>query len=317
MATQKTPKPTSQPLDLQAQETIVTELRQQLTELESTIKRETRNAEIARDGFDRYSSTPGIGLLLQNLARQGVPPERQAAFNEWQRTRLAELVSHRRELESTLKSAREQWQPLHNEWRSANAEQLRDEAQRRAEALRQTITARQQDQHALRQRIAQINSIRVERIELQSAFDRAAGVALAAGQPMPSAPALPEQPVESVPAVEHAIGLIETEIDELHHQRQLADGEVQALRGLIAKRSAVELMELIENEAVQRKVSLADVRDELIRVAGPGLLQSMAEDAEHRYRRELESLRPEVEKLRADCETLRNGVAELTSRRFG
>ena len=315
MTKKPTSKPLPQPTDLQAQETIVNELRQKLVELESVVKVETKGAEVERDGFDRYAI--GAGLKLQSLARDGIKPERQATFANWQKTRLAELHRQRDELKAELRPVAEQLQVLQNEWRSANAEQLLADAQKRADALRQTIAARQQAQHDLRQRIAQINSVRVERVELQAAFDRAAGVALAAGQPMPPAPDLPEQPAESVPAIEHALGLIDGEIDELQHQRQLVEGEVQALRGLIAKRAVGELMALIEGEAAKRGVSLADLRDELVGKVGQNWLAQLDADQLHAARRELESLRPEVEQLRVDNQTLRNGVAELTSRRFG
>ena len=308
MAT-KTLKPS---VEIAALHLDVNELRQKLTELESVIKSETRAAEIQRDGFDKYG--PGAGLKLQTLARNGIPAERQAAFASWQKTRLVELTTQRRELESAFKSANDAWHALNNEWREQNAETLRDEAQRRADSLRQQIAARQTDQHALRQRIAQINSIRVERVEMQQVHDRAAGEALAAGKPLPAAPVLPEQPAESVPAIEHALGLIDGEIDELQHQRQLAEGETQALRGLISKRAVGELMALIDGEAAKRGVSLGDVRDELVSRVGQNWLAQLDADQLHQARRELDQLRPEVEKLRADCETLRQ---HPPSRRYG
>lgn len=309
MAKTKAPS-TAEPVELAALRLQHQQQRQQLQELEQTIRDETRAAESRRDGFDRFD--PKNAELLRSLARHGVPPDRQAAFSDWQATRGAELRAQRQGLESAIRQTADQIIAASSEWRTANAEPLRDAANKRAEALRQRIADLTAQQQGLRHRITEINRIRLERIEAQSAHDKAAAEALAAGGTVPDAPTLPEVPAETPAQIEGAIALIGEQITASRDDMGAAEREAQSLQRLIDQRKAGAVLAHVRDLCKAEGVSLSNLRDALIAEAGPGLAEQLARDGEFRALAELRELRPEVERLRADNATLRDGVAQLT-----
>jgi hypothetical protein len=306
-------KSSKTPTELQAQTVRIHALKADLDGLQASIKVETRAAEVARDGFDRLD--PKNGVLLPELARHGVPPDRAEAFASWQRTRLAELTAVRKDIELSLADARQAWQDLHNNWRTTNAESLQVEAAQHVRDLGEKIIHRQQRQQTLRQKIAQINTARTQRDAAMAAHDAVVAAAIAQGTAAPEAPSLPELPAETVQQLEGAILLIGREVDGIKQDQQRSAAEARALQNIIDQRATKEFLDMIVTEAKNQRVSLSALRDELVKMVGQTVSAQVDADNAAFYRAEADRLRPEVERLRADVATLQNGIHKLTTSR--
>ena len=292
------------------------QLKADLDGLQSTITSETKAAEIARDGFDRWDIKNAA--LVPELSKRGaIPDERLEAFQDFQRGRLADLLAAKKDIELSLAEARSEWQAGHNAWRIENAEPLLAEAEQHVRDLDEKIAARQQDQQGLRQKIAQITTARTQRDAAMAAHDAAVALAIAQGTAAPEAPSLPEMPAETVQQLEGAIKLIGRELDELKQGQQRSAAEVRALLNLVNRRKVDEFTAMMLTAAEDQGVRLGDLRDKLVELAGPTVSASIDADNAAYYRAEADRLRPEVERLRADVATLQNGVAQLAARRYG
>lgn len=292
----------------------ILKLKADLEAIQGTIKSETKAAEIARDGFDR--SDVKNGVLLPELARHGVPADRQQAFNDFQRGRLDDLHDARKDIELALAEARSQWMTLHNKFRSEHAESLQVEAAQHVRDLGEKISNRQQHQRDLRQKIASITQSTAKRAALQADHDAACALAIAQGTAAPEAPQLPELPVETVAQLEGAIKLLDLQIDELRQNQQRSAAEAKALQNLVDRRKVDEFTAMIVAEAKAQGLRLGDVRDKLVEIAGPTVSAQVDASDAAAYRRELATLRPEVERLRANVATLQDGITKLTSRQY-
>jgi hypothetical protein len=274
----KTSRTPQKPVELMAVEQAIFKLRADIEGIGATIKAETRAAEVERDGFDKYD--PTMGPLLADLNRHGVPKDRAETFARWQRGRLAELTSAQTEAKRQLADLTGDWQLMVSAWQRENAETLHEGVGQRIEALHQQIADRQKAQHDLRVRIGQINSARLQRAELSESHNKAVAAALATGEPVPEAPALPEVPAESVLQVESAIKLIAEQIEGLRLKLEAAQHERRTLSNMIAGHRADRLMVEIRALAKERGVGLADVRDRLTAEVGPGFGEAAAKSGE-------------------------------------
>ena len=166
---------------------------------------------------------------------------------------------------------------LNTDWaafREANAPALAQQAAATAKQIEGDIQALERQQHDLRGRIAKINAIRLQRIELTAAHDAAVAQALANGDPVPDAPNLPDSPSETPPQIEAAIKLLSGQIDTQRDQLNAARAQHRSLMNLIDTQRAQALIDRLVADARSEGVSLGTVRDKLVELAGETGLSS-------------------------------------------